>query len=64
MFSYTHVQNGSDFLIRIKDMKAIRSGAAYTVDEIKESITVGSDVFGKTIILLDDIVNSGNTAKA
>lgn len=64
LFAYTVVTADCDYIVRIKDMDSIRSGAKHSVNEIKNSLAAGTDVTGKTIILLDDVVNSGKTAKA
>lgn len=64
LFAYTCVKHNADLIVRTKDMMPIRLGAKYSVDDIKDSLRAGSDVSGQTVILLDDLVNSGKTARA
>ncbi|MCQ2969644.1 MAG: phosphoribosyltransferase [Clostridium sp.] len=58
------IHNGLNYLYRRKSIKPIHNGNKYTVEDIKISLATRGNTTIPTVIVLDDVVNSGNTFKA
>lgn len=58
------IRNGLNYLYRRNSIKPIHNGNKYTVEDIKLSLATRGNTTIPTVIVLDDVVNSGNTFKA
>lgn len=56
--------DGTELLLRTRSLAPVNKGNTHTIQEHMDSIVVTGKPASDTVILLDDIVNSGNTAHA